>query len=84
MHKTPPSAWENGLREAMQRLYPHVELGVRFAFDARDQAALAYILWRLRNAPDVEPDEPQTGPGRMTEERKAKLTPDEKIFYGIE
>lgn len=90
--KVPPSAWDNGLHEAIRRLSEFAMTPTTMAearelpdrLDARDQGALAYVLWRLRNAPDDDPEEPVRAPGKMSEERRAKLTPEEKIFFGIE
>lgn len=90
--KTPPSAWENGLHEAIKRLGEFIVqpttkaeiLSLPDRLDARDQGALAYVLWRLRDAPDSEPHEPHNGPGRMTEEQKARLTKEERIFFGLD
>lgn len=92
MHKTPPSAWENGLREALERLETHVltpdsreDLQRLYAveagkLDARDQAALAYVLWRLRDAPDVDPAEPVRAPGKRD---PAGMGLSDQEFFGL-
>ncbi|MFI5297258.1 MAG: hypothetical protein ACHREM_04105 [Polyangiales bacterium] len=93
MRYGPPAAWTNGLHEAIERLRRLTRVpedkGDGKALEeenrvcVRDEGALAYVLWRLRNEPDYAEDEPANYPGRMSAERLARLTPEERIFFGI-
>ncbi len=85
MKHIPPAAWENGLEEAIKRLREHIEISGQLKdLDARDRGALAYVLWRLRNATEHDWHEPKRGPGRLSSEKIAQLTDEEKSFYGLE